>query len=228
MKQPVTPKAAPATAPIVAEGLSREEKLAAWAQKNGKLLAIGGGVLALVVLVTWFISASGKRKENYARQALEQAWGAADAGNIPQASADLQKVATNFAGTDAAFEAVLSLNQTRLLAGQAQLAVDDLKRFIGTSPPARFAAPANMLLGGALENLGKPTEAIPAYEAAQAAATLDHVKAEALLGVARAARAAGQKDKAVAALRQVVEKYKETAAFPVAEVRLAEVAAGNQ
>jgi len=180
-----------------------------------------------VVLATWFISASTKRKENFARQALEQAWGTADAGNIPQASAALQKVATNFAGTDAAFEAVLSLNQTRLLAGQTQLAVDDLRRFIATSPPARFTAPANMLLGGALENLGKATEAISAYEAALASATLDHVKAEALLGVARAARTAGDKDKAVAALRQIVEKYKETAAFPVAEVRLGELAASN-
>ena len=228
MKQPVTPKTAPAPAPEpIVEGLSREEKLAAWVQKNGKFLAIGGGIVALVVLATWFISASARRKENFARQALEQAWGAADAGNVPQASAELQKVATNYAGTDAAFEAVLSLNQTRLLAGQTQLAVDDLRRFIATSPPARFAAPANMLLGGALENLGKATEAIPAYEAALAVATLDHVKAEALLGVARSARTAGQKDKAIAALRQIVEKYKETAAFPVAEVRLGEIGAGN-
>lgn len=226
MKQPVTPKPAPAAEPID-EGLSREEKLAVWVQKNGKILAIGGGVVALVVLVTWFMSTSARRKETFARQALEQAWAAADAGNIPQASADLQRVATNFAGTDAAFEATLSLNQTRLLAGQAQLAVDDLRRFLGTNPPGRFAAPASMLLGGALENVGKPGEAITAYEAAVASATLDHVKAEGLLGVARAARAVGQKDKAVAALREVIEKYKETAAFPVAEVRLGEITASN-
>lgn len=225
MKQPVTPKA-PVAAPVV-EGLSREEKLAAWVQKNGRFLAIGGGVVGLVVLATWFMSASSRRKENFARQALEQAWGAADAGNVPQASADLQKVATNFAGTVAAFEAVLSLNQTRLMAGQAQLAVDDLRRFLSTTPPARFAAAANMLLGGALENLGKPAEAIPAYEAAVAAAQLDHAKAEGLLGVARAARTAGQKDKALRALREIIEKYKETAAFPVAEVRLGEITAAN-
>ncbi len=225
MKQPVTPKA-PVTAPVDA-GLSREEKLAAWVQKNGRFLAIGGGVVALVVLATWFMSASNRRKENFARVSLEQAWGAADAGNIPQASAELQRVATNFAGTTAAYEAILSLNQTRLMAGQAQLAVDDLRRFLATTPPARFAAPANMLLGGALENLGKPAEAIPVYEAAVAAATLDHAKAEGLLGVARAARAAGQKDKALSALREIVEKYKETAAFPVAEVRLGELSASN-
>jgi predicted negative regulator of RcsB-dependent stress response len=223
MKQPVTPKAPPAPAAPVVDEASREEKLVAWFQKNARLLGIGAGVIALVVLGTWFMSASAKRKENFARVQLEQAWSLADAGNIPQASAELQKVATNYAGTDAAAEAVLSLNQTRLVAGQTQLAVDDLRRFIGTNPPARFAAPANMLLGGALENLGKPGEAIPAYEAANAAATLDHVKAEALLGVARAARGAGQKDKAIAALRQIIEKYKETAAFPVAEVRLGEL-----
>jgi len=228
MKRPVAPKSPPAVpaAPVV-EDATREEKLVAWVQKNARYLSIGGGVVALVVLTTWFMTASAKRKANFARQALEQAWGAADAGNVPQASADLQKVATNFAGTDAAFEAVLSLNQTRLMAGQIQLAVDDLRRFLGTNPPARFTAPANMLLGGALENLNKPAEAIPAYEAAAAAAELDHAKAEALLGVARAARTAGQKDKALAALRQIVEKYKETAAFPVAEVRLGELTASN-
>jgi predicted negative regulator of RcsB-dependent stress response len=226
MKQPVTPKAAPAPEPV-ADGLSREEKLAAWIQKNARFLGIGAGVIALVVLGTWFMTTSAKRKENFARVQLEQAWSLADQGNIPQASAELQKIATNYSGTDAASEAVLSLNQTRLVAGQAQLAVDDLRRFLGTSPPARFSAPANMLLGGALENLGKPAEAVPAYEAANQAATLDHVKAEALLGVARSARTAGQKDKAIAALRQIVEKYKETAAFPVAEVRLGELTTSN-
>ena len=228
MKQPVTPKApaAPAPAPV-AEGLSGEEKLLAWVQKNARFLGIAAGVVALVVVGTWFMSVSAKRKENFARAQLEQAWSLADQGNVPQASAELQKVATNYAGTDAASEAVLSLNQTRLVAGQTQLAVDDLRRFIGTNPPARFSAPANMLLGGALENLGKPAEAIPAYEAANAAATLDHVKAEALLGVARAARTAGQKDKALAALRQIVEKYKETAAFPIAEVRIGELTTSN-
>ena len=206
MKQPVTPKAAPAPTPVaVVEDRSSEEKLVAWVQKNAKLLSIGAGVIAVVVLGTWFISVSAKRKENFARAQLEQAWSLADQGNVPQASAELQKVASNYAGTDAASEAVLSLNQTRLVAGQTQLAVDDLRRFVGTNPPARFSAPANMLLGGALENLGKPAEAVPAYEAANAAATLDHVKAEALLGVARAARTAGQKDKAVAALRQIIE-----------------------
>ncbi len=228
MKQPVTPKAAPAPTPVpVAEGLSSEERLVAWVQKNARLLSIVGGVIAVVILGTWFISVSAKRKENFARAQLEQAWSLADQGNVPQASAELQKVASNYSGTDAASEAVLSLNQTRLVAGQTQLAVDDLRRFIATNPPARFSAPANMLLGGALENLGKPAEAVPAYEAANAAATLDHVKAEALLGVARAARTAGQKDKAVAALRQIIEKYKETAAFPVAEVRLGELTTAN-
>ena len=228
MKQPVTPKAAPAPeTAAIAEGLSREEKLTAWIEKNAKFLGIGAGVIAVVVLGTWFMSASAKRKENFARVQLEQAWSLADAGNIPQASAELQKVATSYAGTDAASEAVLSLNQTRLAAGQTQLAVDDLRRFIGTNPPARFAAPANMLLGAALENLGKGAEAIPAYEAANAAATLDHVKAEALLGVARAARTAGQKERALSALREIIEKYKETAAFPVAEVRLGEITASN-
>ena len=227
MKQPVTPKAAPAAAPIIAEGLSREEKLAAWVQKNGKFLAIAGGVVALVVLVTWFMSASAKRKENYARQALEQALGRrrrrehpTGLGRSPEGRDQFRGDRRRFRGGTVAQPDPAPRRPGPARGGRPQA----VHR---TRPAGPFAAPANMLLGGALENLGKPTEAIPAYEAANAAATLDHLKAEALLGVARAARSAGQKDKALAALREVVEKYKETAAFPVAEVRLGEIAASN-
>ena len=169
------------------------------------------------------MATSGRRKENFARQALENAWGLADAGNVPQASAELQRIATTYAGTDAAWEARLSLNQTRLVAGQNQLAADDLRRLLSDGPPNRFVASANLLLGSALESLGQPAEAAEVFLAAANAATLDHQKAEAYLGAGRTYRAAGQNDKAIEAYRTIVERYKETAAFPIAEVRLGEL-----
>jgi predicted negative regulator of RcsB-dependent stress response len=218
-----TTQAKPSKAPAEVTPQSREERLAAWAQANARPLAIGAGVIALVALVGWFVMASGKRKEAFARQALENAWGAADAGNIPQASSELQKVANTYKGTDAAYEATLSLNQTRLSAGQSQLAVDDLRRFLQAGPPARFVHPANMLLGAGLENLGKPAEAADAYMAASSGADMDHLKAEALLAAGRAYRAAGQNEKAIAAYQSIVDHYQTTAAFPVAEVRLGEL-----
>jgi TolA-binding protein len=216
-----------AVVPPVAEGPSTEERVVAWAKANQKYLAIGVGAVALVVLTTWFLSVSAKRKANFARTQLEQAWSAADAGNLPLASGEFQKVASTYSGTEAAYEASLSLNQGRLLSGQSQLAVDDLRKFIGSNPPARYATRAGMLLGAALENLAKGAEAGQAYEQAAAVAEADFAKAEALLASARAYRSAGKQDQAVAALRTVLEKYKETASYPVAEIRLAELTKGS-
>jgi len=222
MDSPAKPSKTTSAAPA-APSVSREERLTAWLTANARFVAIGAAAVVLVVLVTWFMAASGRRKANFARQALESAWGSADAGNIPQASAELQRVAATYRGTEAAVEATLSLNQTRLIAGQNQLAVDDLRRFLQDRPPARFVASGNMLLGAALENLGKSGEAAEAYMAASAAAEMSHTKAEALLAAGRTYRAAGQNDKAIHAYRTVVDQHKETAAFPIAEVRLGEL-----
>lgn len=212
---------------MLSQDVSHEDRFSAWLQANAKAVGIGAGVVALIVAGTWFMSVSKARKENFARTQLEQAWGAADAGNVPQASAELQKVVDTYGGTQAALTARLTLNETRLSAGQAQLAADDLTAFVQSNPPARARAQAGMLLGAALENLGKAAEAAAAYEAAAQAAEMDYAKGEALLGAARAWRAAGQNDKAATALRTIIEKYPETSAHSVAEVRLGEVLKGS-
>jgi hypothetical protein len=84
-----------------------------------------------------------------------------------------------------------------------------------------------MLLGAALENLAKGDEAAQAYQQASTSAEADFAKAEALLASARAYRSAGKQDQAVAALRTILEKYKETASYSVAEIRLAEITRGS-
>jgi predicted negative regulator of RcsB-dependent stress response len=206
---------------------STEERLVAWLQANRTPVIIGAAAVALVVAVTWFLAAASARKENFARTQLEQAWGAADAGNAPLAASELQKVVDSYGGTDAAVEARLSLNETRLSAGQSQLAADDLAALVASGPERRFLAQANMLLGAAYENLGKGADAAAAFEAASAAAEMDYLKAEALLGAARAFRSAGQNDRAIATLQAILERYKETAAFSVAEVRLGEIQKGS-
>jgi predicted negative regulator of RcsB-dependent stress response len=225
MKQPAKPQTkAPAAAPApVSPDQTREERLVAWLTANAKTLGIIAGAIALVVVIVLFMAASNRRKEAFARQALENAWGLADAGNVPQASAELQRIATTYRGTDAAVEARLSLNQTRLVAGQNQLAVDDLRQMIGDGLPARFQPSANMLLASGLENLARPAEAAEAFMAAANAAQLDHQKAEALLGAARSYRAAGQTDRAREIYQTIVTDHRETAAFPIAEVRLGEL-----
>jgi tetratricopeptide (TPR) repeat protein len=219
--------AKPAPAPEVTVEVGHEERLVKWIRANQKPLGIGLAALVVVVLATWFMATAAKRKENFARTQLEQAWNAEDAGNAPLAAGEFQRVIQTYGGTQAALEARIALNQNRLMNGQSQLAADDLDQFLGTSPPAAVAVQGYLLRGAALENLGKAAEAGASYEKAADLATLDFQKAEALLAAARAFRDAGDIGKASTALKTIIEKYPESAAYPAAEIRLGEILKGS-
>lgn len=181
---------------------------------------------ALVVLVAWFMVESGRRKEAAAMQLLESGWSLQDQGNLPQASTEYQRVVDTYRGTDAAMQATLALNQVRMESDQAQLAVDGLREFLASSPPAPYAAAANRLLGLALEDAGEPAEAAAAFQRSADLADRDFLKAEALLAAGRAWRAAGNTEAAITALRRVVAEFAEAAVAAEATVRLAELTKG--
>ena len=178
----------------------------------------------LLGLIGWYVVESGRRKQTQALDALDRARSAMEASNYPEASSQLQRVAETYAGTDAAFEAVLALNQVRLLSGQAQLAADELKKFAATNPPARFAAAAHAHLAMALENLGKGTEATAEYLKAAELAPEAFRKVDALLQAARTYRVQGNTAEATKVLQDIITKYpKEAAGVAEAQVRLAEL-----
>ncbi len=217
-----------APAPVASvEVPSREERLVNWFKANQTPVLAAVGVLATIVLLTWGFSVASARKEAAAQARLEAAWNTQDAGNLPLAASEYQAVVDGFGGTKAALEAVIAVNQARLLNGQSQLAVDALREFLATNPPIGFKASAGRLLGAALENTGNPTEAATAYEAAAADAVEAFRKAEALVAAGRAYRAAGNTEAAIRVLRQVITEYPETASFPVAEIRLGELTKGS-
>lgn len=202
--------------------------ITAWLRTRQRALLWGGGILALIVFVAWFMFESGRRKQSVASEALDRARNAADQGNLAAASGEFQKISQSFSGTDAAMQAILALNQVRLQNKQGPLAVDDLRKFVGTNPPPAFGAAANRLLGTALENGTKFAEAAAAYEKSSELAVEDYLKAEALLAAGRAYRLSGNREKALAALRTVIEKYPKTASKSEAEVRLGEMTKGAQ
>lgn len=204
----------------------RTAALVARLKANRQLLT---GVLvatALVVLVAWFMVESGRRKEAAAMQLLESGWSLQDQGNLPQASTEYQRVVDTYRGTDAAMQATLALNQVRMESDQAQLAVDGLREFLASSPPAQYAAAANRLLGLALEDAGEPAEAAASFQLAADLADQDFLKAEALLAAGRAWRAAGNPEAAITALRRVVTEFADAGVAAEATVRLAELTKG--
>jgi TolA-binding protein len=194
--------------------------------RQNRYLALGA-VAALIALVSWFVILSGQRKEEFASRALDQARAAAEAGNLPLAASEFQKVISTYGGTRAAQEAVINLNQVRLINGQHELAAVNLQDFLKTNPAPQFRSPAYGLLGRALENAKRPGEAAEAYVNASRSAQLEYLKADLLLEAARAYVNAGQRDKAIEIYRTIIKDYPKTSSKVEAEVRLAELTAGR-
>ena len=194
---------------------------------SARALLIGAGVIAAIALGAWMITSSNSRKEEFAARSLMQARSAALNGNLPMASSELQKLIDTYRGTDAAREAVISLNQIRMINGQSELAAVNLREFLATNPAPRYAAPAEGLLAAALENAGKPAEAADAFKRAAEAATVSYLKAEYLVDAGRAYRNAGKIAEAQAAYREVIEKYDATTSVTEARVRLSELTGGK-
>ena len=198
-----------------------------WYQARRRYLLAAAIVLAAVAIVGWFILDSTKRKEEFAARSLNQARSAAEAGNLPLASSELQKLITTYQGTDTAREAVITLNQVRMINGQNELAAVGLKEYIAAKPPAKYLAPANGLLGAALENSRQWVEAGNAYNQASSSSDVAYLKANYLIDAGRAFRQGGKIEEAKRAYRTVVQKYPDSPSFTEAQVRLAELTGGK-
>ena len=196
-------------------------------KRRNLMLGVGGAIL-LAVVGFWFWKSSATRKEEFASRAVQAARAAAEQGNLPLAASELQKVTQTYAGTRSAVEAMLVLNQVRMVNGQTELAVVGLREFIAKNPPMEFRVPAYGLLGVALENTRKPLEAAAAYEQASAGANIDYLRADYLLQAGRAYRDGGKPDQAIQAYTTIVTKYPKAPAFNEAEIRLAELTKGTK
>jgi outer membrane protein assembly factor BamD (BamD/ComL family) len=198
-----------------------------WYRDRNRQLAAAAVAVAVVALIAWFVVSSGRRKEEFAARGLNQARAAAEAGNLPLASSELQKVIQTYKGTDAAKEAVITLNQVRMVNGQSELAAVGLKDFLAAKPDPKYAAPASGLLGAALENSQKWSDAGEAFSNASKAADLPYLKARYLVDAGRAYREAGKTQQAIAAYREIIQKYPKTTSVTEAQVRLAELTDGK-
>jgi outer membrane protein assembly factor BamD (BamD/ComL family) len=198
-----------------------------WYRDYRRPLVAGIAIAAVAAIIGWFLLASGKRKEQFASRSLNQARAAAEAGNLPLASSELQRLITTYKGTDAASEAVITLNQVRMVNGQSELAVVGLREYIASKPAQKYLAPAYGLLGAALENSKRWSDAGDAYIQASNAAELEYLKANYLVDAGRAFREAGRSQDAERAYRTILQKYSKTPSFTEAQVRLAELTDGK-
>jgi outer membrane protein assembly factor BamD (BamD/ComL family) len=143
-------------------------------------------------------------------------------GNYGEAATGFSEVQERFSGTPSANEAVLLLNELRLIQGQAALAAQDLEGF-APNAPRRFRVKAYMLLGAAREDAGQAIEGAVAYAAAAEAARFDYEAARALLDAGRAYTNGGDTAQAILSYRRITEDYPETAVVLDAQLRLTEL-----
>ena len=223
MPTTMEPKSKSPASPATAAPAQARERRA----PSQRQLLIGGGALIVIALAAWMWFTSGKRKEEFAGRALLQARSAAEQGNLPVAATEFQKVIDTYRGTAAAQEAVIGLNQVRMINGQSDLAAVSLREFLAGNPEPRFAAPAHGMLAASLENAGRPADAASSYERASEVATVEYLKAEYLVDAGRAHLAAGKRAEAEAAYRAVLTRHPQSASVTEARVRLAELTGGK-
>lgn len=198
-----------------------------WYQNRQRQIVAGLVVLAAIALVGWFVFASAKRKEEFAARSLNQARTAAEAGNLPLASSELQKLIAAYKGTDAASEAVITLNQVRMVNGQSELAAVGLREFLDSKPSEQYRTPAYGLLAAALENSKRWVESGNAYTQASSGAEVEYLKAKYLVDAGRAFRLGGKAEEAARVYRTVLQKFPKSPSVTEAEVRLAELTGGR-
>ena len=198
-----------------------------WYRDRTRLAVAGVAAVVVIALVAWLVVSSQRRKAEFAARSLNQARAAAEAGNLPLASSELQKLIDQYRGTDAATEAVITLNQVRMVNGQSELAAVNLRDFLATNPAPQYRAPAYGLLGAALENAKRYGEAAEAYSNASKAADMEYLKARYLIDAGRAYASGDKRTEAEAAYREIVQKYPKSSSVTEAQVRLAELTDGK-
>lgn len=210
-----TPSQAHASAPI--------DRLFAVAQAKRRQLIYGGAAILVVAVGIWFAYAARQNRMTFAARELRNAQSAMAAGNTALAISDLSRIVTTYGNTPAAGEAALLLAQLRLERGEAEATITELQSFVDQDPDDQFRAPAQGLLGSALEQAGKFSEAAEAHRRAAESWPYSHLRAQSLLDAARAFRLAGDTAQAAQSYERILRDFADSPSALEAELRLAEL-----
>jgi predicted negative regulator of RcsB-dependent stress response len=221
-KAPAAKPKAPAP-PAAAEDQDRVEALVRWAKSHERAVLIAAAIVAVAGGGVWFVFSAKARREAFAQRELNQAQSAVDAGNLPLAASDLERITSRYGSTVAGQEAQLLLGQVHLQQGQAGLAVKQLQDYVASDPIQEFRAQAYDLLGVALEQTGQFQDAGKAYETGAGDSPYRFLTAKLLVDAGRSYTAAGDTAAAVRVLKRVADEFSDAPAAPEAQIRLGEL-----
>jgi tetratricopeptide (TPR) repeat protein len=171
------------------------ENFGDWVRVHSKQVAIGVGVVAVVVVGAALWRSSASSKNNRAETAFLQAQAPLVQGNVPAAQQQLQQVAQRYDGTAGGAQAQLLLAQTYFDQGKYQEGLNVLKE--ADDAPDALRNSVRLLTAVGYEGLGQPAEAAKRFEEAAGDAKTEPERLQLQADAARAYQAAGNKDAAL-------------------------------
>lgn len=175
--------------------------------------AVAGVIAAILVVIVGYgiWNESHKAREAKATDALYEAQKSArqlaEAKKIPEADAALTKVAEEYSGTRAAFEAAIQAGDLYMDAGTYAEAVKRYEQAAKAAGDSFSKILARYNLGIAKESAGQFQEAVAAYDDALNTRGSDFLKPEIMMAQARCYEALGQAPKALAIYQDVQKTY---------------------
>lgn len=175
--------------------------------------AVAGVIGALIVVLAGYgiWNERSQAREAQATNALYEAQKSArelaDQKKIPEADAALGKVAEEYSGTRAAFEAAIQAGDLYMDAGTFPQAVQRYDQAANAAKDPFSKVLARYNLGIAKESAGQYQEAVAAYDDALNAKGSDFLKPEILMAQARCYESLGQAPKALAIYQEVQKNY---------------------
>jgi tetratricopeptide (TPR) repeat protein len=214
-----TASARPAARPLGDD----ESSLIDWFRSHARLATYAAVTLLALAAATYMWRRSNAIKNERAEQALVSAARTFNAGNLPLAQSDLERVIQRYGSTGAGAQARLLLAQILFDQNKVDSGLKVLER-VGAGPGGAFAASVHALRAGGLEQSGKPAEAAAEYERAAEAARGDVERDTYRADAARAYTTAGQAPKALEIWRALAADEK-SAMSAEAKLRIGELSA---
>lgn len=198
------------------------------AREHGRNIAVGVGVVALVIAGLLLFRANQGSADRTASTQLSLATRDLEANQLDAAAAKLTDIISRYGGTPSGNRARFFLGELELRRGNAAAADAQLQAFLGKVGSGDwFWAAAQRARGVALENQSKFAEAAAAYEAVLRGNVSDDDKARALLDAARAKRLAGDTAGCLALAERVIAEFPASRSIGAARTLKAELAAGR-
>jgi predicted negative regulator of RcsB-dependent stress response len=174
----------------------RAQTFVDWTRINSRALTAGAVLVVVAGAAFWFYGRSKQIQAGNAEKALQTAKQSMNAGNVPLAQTDLQKVYAKYGNTSAGVEAAMLLAQLDYDSGKFQDGISTLQKVSGSSAANGVEATVRSLEGDGYAQMGKMSDAAKQYESAADATGYETEKAYQRAKAARAYQTAGDTAKA--------------------------------